>query len=315
MPAAPVAPGGGSLRLKSGSEAGTRTLRAADRLCRRVAHRAGPNFSVGFRLLPAEKRRAVYAAYAFCRFVDDEVDEAAAGGAGAAIAGALDRWERELELVYRGRPERPVGQALAASLERFPIPRAAFAGLIAGCRLDLSKTRYATFDELLEYCRLVAGTISAISLSIFGFEERPGAPPAEETGDHLSTAFQLTNVLRDVGEDLRERNRIYLPADELREFGVEEADLFVGRRSEPVAALLRFQLERARGYYRRAEPVLASIHADARRCAWLMGRVYLAVLDRIEASGFAVFGPRIGLPTTAKLGLVAKSLTAEVTRW
>lgn len=303
--------------MTPGAKPAAGSLRAADQLCRRVAHRAGPNFSVGFRLLPAEKRRAVYAAYAFCRFVDDEVDEAAAGEGtgGTAIAGALDQWELELERVYRGRPERPVGQALAAALERFPVPRAAFEGLIAGCRLDLSKTRYATFAELLEYCRLVAGTISSISLSIFGADERNGAPPPSETGDHLSTAFQLTNVLRDVGEDLRERRRIYLPADELQRFGVEEADLFLGRRTEAVTALLRFQLERARDYYRRAEPVLASIHADARRCAWLMGRVYLAVLDRIEASGFAVFGPRLGLSATAKLGLVARSLTAEVTRW
>ena len=289
------------------------SLSAADRLCRRVAHRAGPNFSVGFRLLPPTKRRAVYAAYAFCRFVDDEVDEAAGGGnSGSGIEDALDRWQRELDRVYRGAPERPVGRALAAALDRFPVPKEAFEGLIAGCRLDLSKTRYATFDELLEYCRLVAGTISTISLAIFGASD-PEA--AERAGDHLSTAFQLTNVLRDVGEDLRERDRIYLPLEELAWFGVEEDALRRGEITEGIASLLRFQLERARDYYRRAEPVLALIEEDSRRCAWLMGKVYLAVLDRIEAGGYAVFGPRIGLTPAAKLALVARSLPADLTRW
>lgn len=298
---------------RAGSRLTPTSLSAAERLCRRVAHRAGPNFSVGFRLLPPAKRRAVYAAYAFCRFVDDEVDEAAGRGErGGGIEDALDRWQRELDCVYRGAPERPVGQALAAALDRFPAPKAAFEGLIAGCRLDLSKTRYANFDELLEYCRLVAGTISTISLAIFGASD-PEA--AERAGDHLSTAFQLTNVLRDVGEDLRERDRIYLPLDELARFGVAEDDLRRGEITEEVAALLRFQLERARDYYRRAEPVLGLIERDARRCAWLMGRVYLAILDRIEAGGYAVFGPRIGLSPAAKLALVARSLPADLTRW
>ena len=281
---------------------------AADRLCRRVAHRAGPNFSVGFRLLPREKRRAVYAAYAFCRFVDDEVDEAAATDD---PEGALGAWEAELERVYEGHPTRPVGVALALSLERFPIPRTAFQGLIEGCRLDLSKTRYADFDELLEYCRLVAGTISTMSLSIFGFEDRK----AVVCGARLSTALQLTNVLRDVGEDLRERDRIYLPADELERFGVREDDLRAGRRTGEFRECMAFQLERARSCYRRAEPLLRLIHEDARRCVWLMGRVYMDILDRIEASGFAVFGRRIGLPTTSKAALVLESLTAGLNRW
>ncbi len=281
---------------------------AADRLCRRVAHRAGPNFSVGFRLLPRPKRRAVYAAYAFCRFVDDEVDEAAAAGG---IENALDAWEAELMRVYEGRPELTVGLALARSLERFPIPRTAFEGLIAGCRLDLSKTRYADFDELLEYCRLVAGTISTISLAIFGFEDEE----AVRRGDQLATAFQLTNVLRDVGEDIRERNRIYVPADEMERFGVTEEDLLAGRRTEPFREFMMFQLQRARTCYLRAEPLLRLVREDARRCIWLMGRVYLDILDRIEASGFAVFGPRIGIPAVGKAALVLRSLRADLSGW
>ena len=284
-----------------------RRLAEADRLCRRVTRRAGPNFSLGFRLLPREKRRAVHASYAFCRFVDDEVDEATSGD----VAGALDAWETELARVYAGRPERPVGVALASSLERFPIPRIAFADLIAGCRLDLSRTRYADVAELLHYCRLVAGTISTISLSIFGFDDRD----AVERGYHLSLALQFTNMLRDVGEDLRQRARIYLPADEMESFGVGEDALRAGRRTDGFLALMRFQTERARAAYRRAEPLLGQIHEDARHCVWLMGRVYLDILGRIEASGFAVFGPRIGLSRPAKAALLARGLILRPARW
>lgn len=285
---------------------------AADRLCRRVAHRAGPNFSVGFRLLPRAKRRAVYATYAFCRFVDDEVDEAAAaGGAERNLDEALDSWEAELARVYEGRPRAAVGVALARSLETFPVPRAAFHGLIEGCRLDLRKTRYADFEELLKYCGLVAGTISTMSLSIFGFEDRR----AVVCGGHLATAFQLTNVLRDVGEDIRERNRIYVPGDEMERFGVLEDDLRAGRRTAAFRDFMAFQLERARSYYRRAEPLLRHIQRDARRCTWLMGRVYLDILDRIEASKFAVFGPRIGLSAASKCGRILTSLHTDLTRW
>ena len=185
-------------------------------LCRRVAHRAGPNFSVGFRFLPKRKRNAVYAAYAFCRFVDDVVDE----NHGAGAQEGLTRWEDELDRCYRGKPEHRIAVALADTVSRYLIPKSAFSGLIAGCRQDLVKKRYASFGELMGYCDLVATTISTMSLSIFGYRDAA----ASHRGRDLATAFQLTNILRDVGEDI-DKDRIYLPADDMARFGVSEEDL------------------------------------------------------------------------------------------
>ena len=213
-------------------------------LCRQVAHRYGPNFSVGFRFLPLLKRRAVYATYAFCRFVDDIVDEEP----GADVRQRVDRWEEELERCYQGQPTHPIAFALADSAKRYPIPKESFAGLIEGCRMDLVKNRYATYEELLVYSELVATTISTMSLSIFGYKDET----AIDRGRDLATAFQLTNILRDVGEDAAEKDRIYLPKEELDRFGVSEKDLKERHATPAFKELMRFQVERVREYYRRA---------------------------------------------------------------
>jgi len=273
-------------------------LEQAYAMCRRVAHRQGPNFSVGFRFLPRAKRDAVYATYAFCRFVDDAVDEEGAGD----VHERIDRWEAELERCYGGEPSSPVSVALADTVGKYPIPKSAFQGLIDGCRMDLVKNRYATFEELLGYSDLVATTIATMSLAIFGYRDEA----AVARGRDLATAFQLTNILRDVGEDIG-KNRIYLPQDELARFGVTEADLRERRVTEAFSELMRFQIQRVRDYYDRAEALLDLIEPDARRCTRLMGSVYYQVLDRIEASGYRIFGRRIGLSVMEKLGLVARS--------
>jgi phytoene synthase len=275
-------------------------------MCRRVAHRYGANFSVGFRFLPRKKRDAVYASYAFCRFVDDAVDE----NPGADVRERIDRWEAELERCYRGEPTRPVTVALADTVSRYPIPRSAFSDLIEGCRMDLVKKRYADFSELMRYSDLVATTISTISLAIFGYRDAG----AVERGRDLATAFQLTNILRDVGEDIG-KDRIYLPQDELRRFGVSEEDLKARRVTPGFMELMRFQVERVRQHYRRAEPLLSMIDPDARRCTCLMGSVYYQVLERIEASGYHVFGPRIGLTLAEKIGLVARTYWGSSPAW
>src|SRR5262245_31491878 len=274
--------------------------------CRRVAHRYGANFSVGFRFLPRAKRDAVYASYAFCRFVDDVVDESPEGD----VRERIDEWERELDRCYEGRPTRLATLALADTVSRYPIPKAAFAGLIEGCRMDLVKKRYADFDELLVYSELVATTISTMSLAIFGYR----GEAAVERGRDLATAFQLTNILRDVGEDL-EKDRIYLPQDELARFRVGEADLKARRVTPEFRELMRFQVQRVRDRYHRAEPLLAMIAADARRCTCLMGSVYYRVLDRIEESGYRVFGRRLGLSFGEKLGLVARTYLEKSPTW
>lgn len=275
-------------------------------LCRRVAHRYGANFSIGFRFLPRRKRDAVYASYAFCRFVDDAVDE----NPGAGARERIDGWKTELDRCYRGEPGHPITVALADTVSRYPIPKSAFSGLIEGCRMDLVKKRYADFSELMQYSDLVATTISTMSLAIFGYRDAG----AVERGRDLATAFQLTNILRDVGEDIG-KDRIYLPQDELRRFGVAEEDLKARRVTPGFAELMRFQVERVRQHYRRAEPLLAMIAPDARRCTRLMGSVYYRVLERIEASGYRVFGPRIGLSLAEKIGLVARTYWESSPAW
>ena len=274
--------------------------RAAERDSRSLTHRAGANFSVGFRFLPAARRRAVYAAYAFCRKADDAVDEGDPAGAPA----RLEVWARELEAVYEGRPGTGTGVALAAALERFPIPKAAFEGLIAGCRQDLVKSRYETFDELLGYCDLVATTISTISLAIFG---GLGNAEAEARGRDLATALQLTNVIRDVGEDA-ERGRIYLPREELERFGVTEESVVARRPSAAYEELLRFEATRALGFFRRAEPVKDLVDRECRFGVTMMGGIYADVAALVLASPSATLARRLSLSKAAKIASVARRL-------
>ncbi|HYO75267.1 MAG TPA: phytoene/squalene synthase family protein, partial [Thermoanaerobaculia bacterium] len=268
------------------------TVDEAYDFCRRITHKHGANFSVGFRFLPNVKRRAVYAAYAYCRFADDIADEedfdvdAAPGvilsredGEGPSDAqhrdttaqrmSRLDAWQRELDAAYSGTPSHPITIALADALQHFAIPKSAFVALIDGCRQDMTKTRYETFDELLQYCDYVATSISDISLSIFGYR----SDAAIGYGRKLSTALQLTNVTRDIGDYLT-RDRIYLPAEELRRFNVSERELLERAENDRVRALIEFQIARAERYFREAEPLLRELAFDARFPTLLMGGVY-----------------------------------------
>lgn len=266
--------------------------------CRAIAHEHGANFSVGFRFLPKRKRDAVYATYAFCRRADDIADDP-----GTDILPRLDQWQAELDRCYAGSPKDPITIALADALSSFDIPRQAFVDLIDGCRQDLVKVRYATFDELLHYCHLVATSISSMSLPIFGYHD----PAALEHGRALATALQLTNVTRDIGDDLP-RDRIYIPATELSEFGVSEEDLFEHRRSEPVRKLIAFQIERAESYFRQAEPLLRELSPDARFPTQLMGSVYVSVLAKLKRDPFQALGPRLRLSAMEKVGVVLRAL-------
>ena len=270
---------------------------------RRLTHRRGANFSLGFRLLPGRKRRAVYAAYAACRIPDDIVDEAAGRPVGE-VRARLDEWEHEVVATYEGRPSRPETQALAEVLREVPIPRAALLGLVDGCRMDLERRRYATFAELERYCELVAVTISDISLAIFG-TVRAEAPAL---GRHLAMALQLTNICRDVGEDVG-RGRIYLPLDELAAHGVAASDVEGGRvDSDGYRALMASQCRRARACFRAANALPAAIAADARPAVRVMGGVYRRVLDRIAADPVAAYFGRVELPRRARITAVLAGL-------
>jgi phytoene synthase len=271
---------------------------------RRLAHRRGANFSLGFRLLPAAKRRAVYAAYAACRIPDDIVDEAESGADRAELHRRLDVWSEEVERTYRGQPTVAAAEALAEALASYPIPKEALLGLVEGCRMDLDRCRYETFAALERYCELVAVTISEISLAIFGMLR----PEARASGRHLALALQLTNICRDVGEDVQ-RDRIYLPLDELARFGVREDDLLGGRvGGDGYARLMAFQCERARDQFREANPLPGLLARDARPAVRVMGGVYRRVLDQVRARPQHAFHERMELPRWQRIGVIAAGL-------
>jgi len=279
----------------------------AYRQCRAIAHKHGANFSVGFRFLPKTKRRAVYAAYAFCRVADDIADEVDESTSRHVVEAPLDDsktrrlddWQRELDACYAGAPTHPITIALADALQHFAIPKSAFVALIDGCRQDMVKTRYETFDELLQYCELVAASISDISLSIFGYS----SDDALAYGRNLAIALQLTNVTRDIGDDLT-RDRVYIPAVELREFGVEEHELFERAENDRVKRMIEFQIERARGYFERAEPLLRELAFDARFPTLLMGGVYATVLAKLRKDPLIAIRKRLSLSTIQKVLVV-----------
>jgi phytoene synthase len=301
------------------------TVDQAYALCRQIAHRHGANFSVGFRFLPRVKRRAVYAAYAFCRWADDIADEppvapsvsegpGGEGGEGSpsqAREGSfaslrmtrLDEWQSELDRCYAGAPSHAITIALADALHHFAIPQSAFVALIDGCRQDMVKIRYQSFDELLQYCDLVASSISDISLAIFGYR----TPDAVRHGRSLATALQLTNVTRDIGDDLS-RDRIYIPQQELRRFGVSEGDLVARNESDGMRRMIEFQIDRADSYFRAAEPLLDELSFDARFPTLLMGGIYATVLARLRRDPLVVLRKRLSLNAPQKVAVIARRL-------
>lgn len=276
-------------------------MRSAQAVVRALAKRRGANFSLGFRLLPPAKRRAVYAAYAACRVPDDIVDEAESGVDAAELSRRLDRWAAEIASTYAGNPGTEVTWALAEVLHDFAIPREALQGLVEGCRMDLQKSRYESFAELERYCELVAVTISEISLAIFGLVREEG----RALGRHLAMALQLTNICRDVREDV-ERGRVYLPSDELAAFGVSVECLETGNvDTASYQELMTFQCRRARSHFAAANPLSGCLARDSRAAVRVMGGVYRRILDRIARDPAAAFDRRVELPAWQRLWAVA----------
>lgn len=265
--------------------------------CRDVTHRHGPNFSVGFRFLPPVKRRAVYATYAFCRFADDMADEVGRGDP----ARLLDTWELALEHCYIGIADHPILVALSDAANRFDIPSEPFHRLIDGCRMDLVRDRYETFEELLVYCDHVATTISELSLSIFGWTDER----TPEWGRNLSTALQLTNIIRDVTEDLT-RGRVYLPQEDLQRFSMTEHDLTHNGDREKFRAFMTFQVDRAVDYFENARDVVGAVELDSRLALGLMGGVYHEIVRRIGRNVDAVLEKRVALSSFEKVSLATR---------
>jgi phytoene synthase len=269
-------------------------------LAARITRQSGTNFYYAFRILPAPKRRAIYALYSFCRVVDDCVDEP--DGEGEA---GLRRWLDEAHRCYAGQPTTELGKELAEALFQFPIPRACFEQIVEGCRMDLAPRRYATFADLRAYCEKVASAVGLASIEIFGYQ----SPRTREYAVELGVALQLTNILRDIGVD-GARGRLYLPLEDLARFGVGEAELVDAtsptRRPE-VTALLRFEAQRAREHYARAEALLPPEDRRAMASAELMAGVYRTLLEALVRRSFPS-GPRLRLSTPRKLWVAARTL-------
>lgn len=264
-------------------------------LSRQIARQSGSNFYYAFLFLPKPKREALFAVYAFCRHSDDIVDEARRVQDPAEV---LKRWRAELEACYAGRPTHPITAQLSETIHRFAIPRGPFEALIDGVEMDLCQNRYATFDELYAYCTRVASAVGLICIEIFGYRN----PRTRDYAERLGVAFQLTNILRDVGPDGR-RGRIYLPREDLARFGVREEDLLRGLRSPAFVDLMRFQSARARDYYRLAAEALPPEDRRSLVAPEIMRAIYARLLRKIERSGFDVLGDPIRLSRPLKLAL------------
>jgi len=261
------------------------------------------NFYYSFLVLPVEKRRAIVAVWDFCRAVDDAVDVIAVRGpeGEAAAQAEIATWRAELERCFTGRePETAQGANLQPFIRRFHLPRQPFEDLLDGVTMDLGERRYETFDDLYEYCIRVASAVGLICLEIFGYRE----PSARDYAISLGVALQLTNIIRDVGVDL-EVGRVYLPQEDLRQFGCTESDLRHGQVTAEVRTLLEYQCDRARTYYRRASALLPV--GDARRlvAAEIMGAIYFAILKRVERSGYAVLSAVIRVPRPVRALIAA----------
>ena len=274
------------------------------RLAARLTRKSRSNFYYAFLTLPRRRRDALYAVYAFCRTVDDIADLGDERGVDrAAQRTELERWRRDVARCYEpgGRPEHPIAAGLARAVSEFAIPREALLAIIDGVEMDLDQVRYETAEDLYPYCYRVASAVGLCCIEIFGYTD----PRAREYAVNLGTALQLTNIIRDVGADAR-AGRVYVPQEDLRKFGVTTEDLRAGRYTDEFVSLMRHQAARARQFYRAARDAFPTADARSLVAAEIMGRIYRALLDEIEARGFRVFEERITVPTGRKLAIALR---------
>jgi phytoene synthase len=264
-----------------------------DEYCQQKTAESGTSFYYSFLFLPPERRRAITALYAFCREVDDVVDEVA----DATLARTkLAWWRREIGATFTGTPQHPVALALRPVVAAYRLPEEHFQTVIDGMAMDLERNRYLDFTELERYCHSVAGVVGLMSAEIFGYVN----PATRHYARDLGLAFQLTNIIRDVGEDAR-RGRIYLPQDELAHHEVTASSLLRGESSEALVTLMKDQVKRARRWYSRALDALPEEDRRAQRPGLIMAAIYRALLDEIEHDGYRVLDRRIALTPLRKL--------------
>jgi len=270
-----------------------------DEYCQQKTAQSGSSFYYSFLFLPPERRRAITALYAFCREVDDTVDETSDQSV-ARIK--LAWWRNEVTQMYTGTATHPVMLALQPHLQPYDLKQEHLQAIIDGMEMDLDQSRYLDYPNLKKYCWHVAGVVGILSASIFGITN----PQTLKYAETLGLAFQLTNIIRDVGEDAR-KGRIYLPINELQQFGVTAADLLNARHSEKFEALMKFQADRAQQLYDEAFALLPKEDRRAQRPGLMMAAIYRTLLDEIERDGFHVLTQKISLTPLRKLWLAWKT--------
>jgi len=270
----------------------------AYRECVDITRRSGSSFASAFWMLPKKKRNALHAIYAFCRLADDIADDPEIAGDRTAL---LARWREELDDAFRGKAQHAVGVALSDAIESYRFPEQVFVDLLDGVEFDLAEEPIETFDDLRLYCYRVASTVGLLVVRILGFEN----PRSLEFAETLGIAVQLTNVLRDVGDDAS-TGRIYLPDDELVRFGVSAESILAGQMTEELQLMLSFNAKRAASYYERAEELLPDEDRRALRPATAMGRIYRALLDELIERQFPCFEQPVRISKPRRLAIAAK---------
>ncbi len=271
-----------------------------DEYCQDKTARSGSSFYYSFLFLPPEQRRAITALYAFCREVDDTVDDCHETHVARA---KLQWWREETARMFAGNPQHPVARALSEPIRHYNLPEEYFREIIDGMEMDLDQPFYPSFKDLALYCYRAAGVVGLLSAEIFGYEDRRTLKYAQALG----TAFQLTNIIRDVRDDAR-RGRIYIPQDELVRFGVKPEDLLLPVTTERVRALLEFQAERARSYYKQAFDLLPERDRHRQRSGLIMAAIYQATLDEIVRDGYRVLEQSLSLTPLRKLWIAWKTV-------
>jgi len=270
-----------------------------DQYCADKAAQSGSSFHYSFRLLDPARRTAITALYAFCREVDDAVDEVADPDVARV---KLAWWRTEVDALFKGSPHHPVAMALLPVVRRYGLPEAHLQTVIDGMQMDLDTVRYLDFAGLELYCHRVAGVVGLMSAEIFGYAD----PATRGYARDLGVAFQLTNIIRDVGEDAR-RGRIYLPQDDLARFGVASSDLLRAKSSPEFARLMAFEVDRARSWYDRALGQLPASDRRAQRAGLAMAAIYRTLLDEIARDGYRVLDRRIALTPLRKLWIATRA--------
>ena len=286
----------------------TAELAQAYEECRLITRREAKNFYYAFLTLPADRRKAIYVVYTFCRYCDDSVDNV---GSLDQKLSMLEELKRKLDLSYRRRATEPVFLGLSDVVQNYDIPQDYFRGVLSGVESDLVKTRYQNFEELRQYCYQVASVVGLICLQIFGYRD----DRAKQHAVDLGIAMQLTNIARDVGEDL-ELDRIYLPQEEISRFGYSEEELRAGMMNDSFRELMKFQAQRARHYFQSGFLLQPFLAPRSRACPAVLGRLYNVILDRIEGANYDVLHQRISLSKGEKLRVTAQAwLTAMLPYW